>query len=84
MIRIRSLSDSAVQGAATLLVFGMLGYIASQTISGAITIGAMIMYFQAFQKGLSCQRAMVEALGGLYEDNLFLSYLRIFRVHRQR
>ena len=78
VIRIRSLSDGAVQCAATLLVFGMLGYIASQTISGAITIGAMIMYFQAFQKGLGCQRAMVEALAGLYEDNLFLSHFYAF------
>ncbi len=78
VFRIRTLSDSAVQGAATVLVFGMLGYIAFKTISGAITIGAMVMYFQAFQKGLGCQQAMVEALANLYEDNLFLSHFYAF------
>jgi len=78
VFRIRAVCDSVVQGAAAVLVFGMLGYIAFKTVNGAITIGAMVMYFQAFQKGLGCQRTLVEALTNLYEDNLFLSHFYAF------
>jgi ATP-binding cassette subfamily B protein len=37
-----------------------------------ITLGDMVMYFQAFQRGLTYLRGMLGGMAELYEDNLFL------------
>ncbi|MFH0726897.1 MAG: ABC transporter ATP-binding protein [Pseudomonadota bacterium] len=69
----RALGDLVAQSSATIAVFGSFIYIASGTVQGTITLGDMVMYFQAFQKGLTYLGALVEGVAALYEDNLFLS-----------
>jgi ATP-binding cassette subfamily B protein len=71
--RKRSMSELVAQTSATLAIFGSFGFIAYRTIHGIITLGDMVMYFQAFQRGLSYLREMLGGLAALYEDNLFLS-----------
>lgn len=44
-------------------------------MEGVITIGGMVMYFQAFQRGLGFLGQVLGGMAGLYEDNLFLSSL---------
>ena len=41
---------------------------------GAITLGMMVTYYQAFQTSLASLQAVLGGLAGLYEDNLFLTY----------
>ncbi len=69
----RALGDLVAQSSTTIAVFGSFIYIASQTAKGHITLGDMVMYFQAFQRGLSYLGALLEGVASLYEDNLFLS-----------
>ncbi len=69
----RALGDLIAQSSTTIAVFGSFIYIASQTVKGHITLGDMVMYFQAFQRGLSYLGALLEGVASLYEDNLFLS-----------
>ena len=76
--RQRSYADLVAQACATLAVFGSFGFIARQAIQGAITLGDMVMYFQAFQRGLGYLRDLLGSLADLYEDNLFLSNLYEF------
>ena len=40
----------------------------------------MIMYYGAFQVGLSSLQQVLGSLAGLYEDNLFLTYFHEFET----
>ncbi len=73
IVRHRSLSDGLVQSLATLAVFGTLLFMANQAVSGVITIGVLVMYFQGFQRALAALQNLLQGLAGLYEDNLFLT-----------
>ena len=70
--------DLAAQAAATLCVYGTFAYVAGRTVRGAITLGSMVMFYQAFQRGLSFLQAILSGIAGLYEDSLFLSHYEQF------
>jgi len=70
-----SIAEFVAQAAATIAIFGSLAFIAFRAVNGAITIGDLVMYYQAFQRGLGFMRQLLSSLAGLYEDNLFLSNL---------
>jgi ATP-binding cassette subfamily B protein len=76
--RQRSAAELIAQACATVAVFGSFGLIAYRTVHGAITLGDMVMYFGAFQRGLGYLREMLAGLADLYENNLFLSNLYEF------
>ncbi|MCK5034602.1 MAG: ABC transporter ATP-binding protein [Candidatus Sabulitectum sp.] len=71
----RAASDFGTQAIATILIYGSLAFIAKQAYAGLITIGGMVMYFQAFQRGLGFLKGLLGSIAGLYEGNLFLSNL---------
>jgi ATP-binding cassette, subfamily B, bacterial len=60
-------------GTATL--YGGYVWIAVETVLGAMTVGQMTMYLMLFRQGQSAVSAALSAVGGLYEDNLYLSNL---------
>jgi len=74
----RSLVDLVAQTTAALAVLGSYAFIAYQTIHGALTLGDLVMYYQAFQRGQSYLREILGGVAGLYEDTLFLSNLYEF------
>ena len=59
----------------TLALYGAYGWIALTTIAGRITLGQMTMYLMLFRQGQSAVSASLSAVGGMYEDNLYLSTL---------
>jgi ATP-binding cassette subfamily B protein len=78
MARQRSAIELVTQVGATLAVFGAYAYIAYQTMQSVITLGDLVMYFQAFQRGQSALNQMMSGLAALYEDNLFLANVMEF------
>jgi ATP-binding cassette subfamily B protein len=78
LTRRRSINELLTQTAGTLATFGTLAYIAYQTIHGAITLGDLVMYFQAFQRGQAYLSSILNGLASLYEDSLFLMNLYEF------
>lgn len=74
----RSLGELGAQTLAALGMFGSFAFIAYRTVLGALTIGDLVMYYQAFQRGQGFIRDLLGGLAGLYEDNLFLSNLYEF------
>lgn len=74
----RSLADLGAQVLATLGVFGSYAFIAYRTVHGMVTLGDLVMYYQAFQRGQGFLRDTLGGLAGLYEDSLFLSNLYEF------
>jgi ATP-binding cassette subfamily B protein len=56
-------------------------WIAVSAIQGAISLGQMTMYLMVFKQGQSAVSAMLSAIGGMYEDNLYLSNLYDYLEH---
>jgi len=59
----------------TLALYSAYAWIALTAVAGAITLGAMTMYLMLFRQGQSAVSASLAAVGGMYEDNLYLSTL---------
>ena len=59
----------------TLTLYGAYAWVAMTTILGRITLGQMTMYMMLFRQGQSSVSAILSAIGGMYEDNLYLSTL---------
>ena len=60
---------------ATLSLYGAYMWIALSAVRGLITLGQMTMYLALFRQGQAALSAGLSAIGGLYEDNLYLSNL---------
>src|SRR5213595_900786 len=59
----------------TVAFYGAYAWIAWSAVRGAITLGQMTMYLLLFRQGQSAVSASLSAIGGMYEDNLYLSTL---------
>ncbi len=59
----------------TVALYGGYAWIAAETVLGAMTVGQMTMYLMLFRQGQAAVSAALSAVGGLYEDNLYLSNL---------
>ncbi len=59
----------------TLTLYAAYAWIALSTVRRAITLGQMTMYIALFRQGQSAVSAMLSAVSGMYEDNLYLSTL---------
>ena len=67
--------DSCLGLLATVTLYGAYAWIALATVAGSITLGQMTMYLLLFRQGQSAVSAILSAVGGMYEDNLYLSTL---------
>lgn len=59
----------------TAALYAGYAWIAVETVKGAITLGQMTMYLMLFRQGQAAVSASLSAIGGMYEDNLYLSTL---------
>jgi len=78
MLARRSGVEFGAQAAAIVAMFGAYAFIAWRTMQGTISLGGLVMYFQAFQRGQDALRQLLRAVAGLYEDHLFLTNLYDF------
>jgi ATP-binding cassette, subfamily B, bacterial len=60
---------------ATITLYAAYAWIALAAVARAITLGQMTMYLLLFRQGQAAVAAMLAAVGGMYEDNLYLSTL---------
>ncbi len=59
----------------TSALYAGYAWIAAETVLGTMTVGQMTMYLMLLRQGQSAVGAALSAVGGLYEDNLYLSTL---------
>lgn len=59
----------------TLALYGAYAWIAAAAVISRITLGQMTMYLMLFRQGQSAVAAILTSIGGMYEDNLYLSTL---------
>jgi ATP-binding cassette subfamily B protein len=60
---------------ASATLYGAYAWIALATIRARITLGQMTMYLLLFRQGQAAVSAILSSIGGMYEDNLYLSTL---------
>lgn len=74
----QSLANFVTQIGSMVMIYGAYAFIAYRTLNGAISLGSLVMYFQAFQRAQGYLQSILNNLAGLYEDNLFLTNLYEF------
>jgi ATP-binding cassette subfamily B protein len=84
LARRRAEADVMAQSAGTVAVVVAMGFLVQRVVLGAISLGALVMYYQALQRGLGYLQQVLTALAGLYEDSLFFSNLEEFLEQRPR
>jgi ATP-binding cassette subfamily B protein len=62
----------------TAAFYAAYAWIVLETVAGRISLGEMTMYLLVFRQGQSAVSASLSAIGGMYEDNLYLSTLYEF------
>ena len=62
----------------TATFYAAYGWIVLEAIAGRISLGDMTMYLMVFRQGQSTFSAALTSIGGMYEDNLYLSNLYEF------
>ena len=60
---------------ATVALYAAYAWIAVSTVRRLITLGQMTRYFMLFKQGQAAVSAILSAVGGMYDDNLYLSTL---------
>jgi ATP-binding cassette subfamily B protein len=58
--------------------FGLLGYLAMRTVQGLMSLGDLVMFYAAVQRGQVLIRQVFNSIADLYEDDLFLGNLYKF------
>jgi len=59
----------------TLVFYGCYGLIVAATVRGRLSLGDMTLYLVAFRQGQQSFQAVLSALGGMYEDTLYMANL---------
>jgi ATP-binding cassette subfamily B protein len=70
-----SRAELAAGMAGLLVSAGAMTWMLWKTVRGLITAGDLAMFYQAFQQGLRLMRSLLENVGRLYENSLFLGNL---------
>ncbi|MDP2312591.1 MAG: ABC transporter ATP-binding protein [Pseudomonadota bacterium] len=74
----RGLGGFLVGMVSTAAFYGAYGWIAISAVTARITLGEMTMYLLLFKQGQSALAASLSAVGGMYEDSLYLANLYAF------
>src|SRR6185437_3910701 len=72
------LAGLAAQVIGVVGVFGVYSFVAFRTFQGLLTVGDLVMFFQAVQRASGFLESLGWSLSKLYESNLFLTTLGEF------
>jgi len=75
LARQQSLGELGAGASALLLTGASLAWMAWRAIRGLISLGDLALFYQAFQQGLQLMRSLLENVGQLYANLLFLGNL---------
>jgi ATP-binding cassette subfamily B protein len=74
----RTIAELLALSGATIAVFALFAFLAYRTMQGMTTLGDLVMYYQAVQRGQGYFRQVLNGFAELYENNLFLKNLYEF------
>ena len=76
--RQKASGEFLMQSSAALLMFGIFGLLARRALSGMISMGELVVVYQALQRGLGYFQELLSGLVNLYENNLFVRNVYAF------
>ncbi|MFN8609250.1 MAG: ABC transporter ATP-binding protein [Vulcanimicrobiota bacterium] len=74
----RALWGYALGILSTVALYGAYYWIVQATVAGRLSLGEMSMYLLVFKQGQQAVTSSLSSVGGMYEDNLYLSNLYDF------
>jgi len=75
LARNRSLAEFGAATVALLMTIGALAWMVWQAVHGAITLGALALFYQALNQGQQLMRSLLDHTSQLYSSSLFLGNL---------
>lgn len=72
------IQNLSAQTFAVMLIFATLAFVAFQTLAGLFTIGTVVLFFFAFQRGYSVLNDLFRSMASLLEDTIFMNDFRHF------
>jgi ATP-binding cassette subfamily B protein len=78
MARGQSFAELGAGALALLITAAALAWTGWRAVRGLITLGELALFYQAFQQGLRLARTLLENIGQLYANSLFLGNLFAF------
>ncbi|MEA2120522.1 ABC transporter ATP-binding protein [Halovibrio sp. HP20-50] len=73
--RKRTIVESIVAAAASIIFFTSLGYLAWNTAQGNNSVGDLVLFLLIFQRAQTMGQELVQQLSKLYEDHLYMGML---------
>jgi ATP-binding cassette, subfamily B, bacterial len=80
----QGLAQFAAGGIALALTAGSMGWMGWRAVRGMATLGDLALFYQAFQQGLRLMRSLLEGVGQIYQNSLFLGNLFQFLALEQK
>jgi len=74
----RSIAELITQSGTTIAVFGLYAFLAYRALQGLMSLGDIVMFYQAVQRGQTYLGQFLGSIAQLYENNLFLCNLYEF------
>jgi len=75
LTRSEVLAEMAAGGFALALTGALLMWMVVRTLSGSVSLGELAMFFQAFSQGQRLMRSLLETVGQIWANTLFLENL---------
>ncbi|MFN8565336.1 MAG: ABC transporter ATP-binding protein [Anaerolineae bacterium] len=72
IVKRRARFEVVVQVVSVVALFGAFAFITMDALRGAITLGSLVIAFQAFQRGQGTFQSLLTSVARLYENNIFL------------
>ena len=75
LARHRLKAECITQSAAAIAATGVAGFMSLQAWRGVLTVGDVVLNYQAFQRGIIALHELAGAISTIYESNLFIGRL---------
>src|SRR5262249_32833049 len=79
-----AVAELAAGGVALLITGCALAWVVWQALLGAVTLGGLALFYQAFQQGQRLMRSLLDGVGQVYTNALFLGNLFEFLALQPR
>ncbi len=73
LLRRRSISQGTADGVSTVTAFAVYAFTAYRALQGLITVGDLVMFYQAVLRARTYVNEFLSSMASLYDNNLFLS-----------
>lgn len=71
----RLIAEGSSHVIGTVAATAIVGHMAFQALRGLLTVGDVVLNFQAFQRGIAAFQELIGGISAVYENNLFIGRL---------